>query len=143
MKSIAEAMNCVFYGRLRHASRFSIVGVANTLVDFLMFTAFHKLFDLSFIMSQVIGYSAGIANSFIFNKKWTFNDSNGSKKSGHELLEFVAVNLISLATTLAVMNFLVKNFNFNVYASKIVVTLIAQAINFLAYKLLVFNGGNR
>lgn len=54
--------------------RFATVGVANTLLDFLIFIALINLTSLSPIVANVISYSAGIANSFVWNKHWTFGD---------------------------------------------------------------------
>ena len=139
MKSGVKSINYILYSKFKHISRFSIVGAANTLIDFLVFTTLHGLFGFNYIFSQVLGYSFGVTNSFIFNKKWTFEDRNSSKKGIYELLQFIVVNLISLIITIAAMKFLVTNLNLNVYVSKVVVTFIAQVTNFCAYKLWVFN----
>jgi putative flippase GtrA len=134
-----KIMNYTLSGKFKHITRFSLVGIANTLIDFLMFTLFHGFIGLNYIVSQIMGYSFGVANSFVLNKKWTFSRPNSNKKTGHELAQFVVVNLISLFITLITMKFLVKSLNINVYISKIIVTFIAQITNFLAYKLWVFN----
>lgn len=139
MKSVAGVNKYILNGRFKHISRFSIVGVTNTLVDFLMFTIFHELVGIGYMTSQILGYGFGIANSFIFNKKWTFQDRKANKKILYELLQFILVNLISLIITVLVMKVLVNSLNINVYIAKVMVTLIAQITNFLAYKLIVFN----
>lgn len=128
----------LFYDQIKHISKFSVIGVVNTLIDFLVFTICNGVLGVNYILSQVIGYSFGVANSFFFNKKWTFNDQISKKKTLHELTQFVVVNLISLIATMIFMKLLVTNLNLNVYVSKILVTLIAQVINFGAYKLWVF-----
>ena len=139
MKSLDNIINYILYGKLKHITRFSLVGIANTLIDFLMFTLFHGFIGLNYIASQILGYSFGIANSFVLNKKWTFARNNSNKKTGRELFQFIIVNLTSLLITLIAMNFLVKSLSINVYISKVLVTFIAQITNFLAYKLWVFN----
>ena len=139
MKTLDHTVNYILYGKLKHITRFSLVGVANTLIDFLMFTLFHGFIGLNYIPSQVMGYSFGVANSFVLNKKWTFSTTNSNKKTGHELFQFIVVNLISLVITLITLNFFVKSLSINVYVSKILVTFVAQITNFLAYKLWVFN----
>ena len=139
MKSVVKVNKYIFNGKFKHISRFSIVGIANTFIDFLIFTIFNELVGVEYMASQVLGYSFGVANSFIFNKKWTFQDRKANKKILYELLQFMIINLISLIITVIVMNLLVKSFNINVYVAKIIVTLIAQITNFLAYKLLVFS----
>ena len=139
MKLVANVTNYFFNGKLKHLSRFSMVGVANTLVDFAMFTMVHSIFAVNYTGSQALGYSFGVVNSFIFNRKWTFEDRRASKKTFNELLQFISVNLLSLIITMVAINLLVKSLNLNVYVSKIIVTIIAQITNFLAYKLWVFN----
>lgn len=119
--------------------KFSLVGVSNTLIDFLIFTIFHEVIGAGYIISQIIGYSSGILNSFILNKKWTFEDRSCSKDAVFKLIRFIIVNLISLGITLFFMNFLVKKANINVYVSKVIVTFIAQISNFIIYKLWIFN----
>ncbi|MBC2579452.1 GtrA family protein [Clostridium sp. DJ247] len=139
MKLVANVTRYLFYGELKHFSRFSMVGVANTLIDFVTFSMFHSLFGINYMVSQGLGYSFGVVNSFIFNRKWTFNQRHSNKKLTQELLQFIVVNLISLIITIIAMNILVKHFYFNVYMSKVIVTVIAQITNFLFYKLWVFN----
>jgi len=139
MKQLTKAVNYVMFGKLKHISRFSMVGVMNTAVDFLMFTLSHSLLGLGYSFSQIIGYSFGVINSFILNKKWTFDDRKANKKTFHEFMKFSVVNLVSLSITIIAMTVLVKNLNIGVYSSKILVTVLAQITNYLGYKLWVFN----
>lgn len=137
--TLYRLIDYIFNGKLKHISRFSVVGAMNTFIDFAMFTVFNGLLGVNYSLSQVIGYSCGVANSFIFNKKWTFDHKSNRRKNYKELTRFVLVNLLSLAVALVSINLLVKTLKVNVYISKIIVTCIAQIINFLCYKLLVFN----
>ncbi|BCZ45436.1 cell wall teichoic acid glycosylation protein GtcA [Clostridium gelidum] len=119
-------------------SRFSIVGVLNTLIDFVTFTIINSWFGINYTTSQISGYSFGVVNSFIFNRNWTFEDKDANKKIVHEFLKFIIINLISLIITIIFMRILIKRFNLNVYIAKIIVTFAAQITNFVGYKLLVF-----
>ncbi|MDS0525973.1 GtrA family protein [Clostridium sp. SHJSY1] len=139
MKIINRGIDYIFNGKLKQIIRFSFVGVMNTLVDFVMFSLFNGLLGVNYTFSQIIGYSSGVINSYIFNKKWTFSSKNRKQKTNIELIKFVIVNLCSLIITLVVMNMLISNFGVNVYLSKVIVMFIAQVVNFLSYKILVFN----
>lgn len=139
MSQLIKTMNFIFNGRLKLLSRFSTTGILNTVIDFAVFTLCQGAIGLHYTTSQIIGYSCGVANSFVFNKKWTFEYKNSDKNAGYELIQFILVNVVSLFITVVLMKFLVNNFDFNIYVSKIVVTLAAQVINFLLYKLWVFN----
>lgn len=95
MRTLDNILNYILYGKLKHLTRFSLVGVANTLIDFLIFTLFNGFIGLNYIASQILGYSFGVANSFVLNKKWTFSKSNSNKKTRNELFQFIIVNLFS------------------------------------------------
>lgn len=142
MENIKNKLNrcvdCIFNGKLKQISRFSVVGIMNTLIDFIMFSSFNSLLGVNYTLSQVIGYSSGVINSYIFNRKWTFSNTSKSKKVNKELILFVIVNLCSLLITLVAMNALVGSFGVNVYIAKLIVMVIAQMVNFLSYKVLVF-----
>lgn len=140
MKSISEMINHVLNGKLKHLSRFSLVGVANTLIDFLVFTLLNSL-GVNYALSQAIGYGSGVLNSYIFNKRWTFQDKNTGKENVYELVKFVIINLVTLIITTIAIRFLVDNLGLNKYIAKVLVTLLAQVTNFLSYKLWVFRNG--
>ncbi|MFL0194758.1 GtrA family protein [Clostridium sp. WILCCON 0269] len=139
MSQLTKAADSIFNGRLKALSRFSVTGVLNTLIDFCVFTICESLFGIHYTISQVLGYSFGVINSFIFNRKWTFEGKASDKEVHHELIQFVAVNICSLIVTVLCIKFLVNDFSINVYISKVIVTFIAQIINFLLYKLWVFS----
>ena len=80
--------------------KFGIVGVMNTLVDFLVFQLLNLVVGWTYL-AQVVGYCCGIVNSYILNSNWTFRDS---KTHSHmEMLRFLLVNFASLGVSLAVL----------------------------------------
>lgn len=118
--------------------KFGIVGVVNTAVDFGVFTLLTSALNASPMVSQVAGYSAGVANSFIMNKLWTF-ESKDSKVGTHiELLRFVVINAVSLGISLAGIYILNSQMGMNKYLAKVFVTILAQAVNYIGYKMWVF-----
>ena len=80
--------------------QFGFVGVLNTLVDFLVFQALNLLAGWTYL-AQVVGYSCGVVNSYLWNSNWTFRDSR--THSAREMLLFLIVNLASLGVSLGVM----------------------------------------
>lgn len=134
-----KLVNLILDGKLKHASRFSIVGISNTLIDFTVFTIFYEVTGLGYIVSQIAGYCFGVLNSYILNKKWTFNDTQKSKKNFNEPLKFIIINLNSLLITVVLMNFFIGDLHLNVYISKIAIIITTQFVNFFGYKLWVFN----
>ena len=59
--------------RLRFA-RFALIGVANTGVTFAVFNLCTALLHAPAAWANVIGWIAGFANSFVWNRTWTFGD---------------------------------------------------------------------
>lgn len=82
--------------------KFNIVGVLNTLVDFLVFQALNLLLGWTYL-AQVVGYCCGIVNSYAWNSNWTFRDTR--TRSAREIALFLIVNLVSLGVSLGVMWF--------------------------------------
>lgn len=113
--------------------KFNIVGVANTLVDFAVFTLL-SFFGLYFMIAQIISYSCGVVNSFVMNKYWTF--AKKGMPVGSEVMRFIFVNIISLGVSLIILYPLKPHFG--LYGAKIIATLFSMLVNFAGNKLWVF-----
>lgn len=77
--------------------KFNIVGVINSLIDFVVYWLLNRFFGWTYI-AQVISYSCGMTNSYLMNSNWTFKESRS--RSFREVLGFVLVNLTSLLVSL-------------------------------------------
>lgn len=135
---ILEKIKYMITDKYRKPFRFVVVGVLNTLVDFLVFLLCNKVIGIHYTVSQGIGYSFGVLNSFTFNKLWTFESRNTKKKTAMEFLRFIMINAVSLGVSIYGISLLVEHFQINVLVSKVMVTLVAQLINYLGYKVWVF-----
>lgn len=136
--------------------KFSAVGITNTLVDFVVYWLLTHV-GLNYMISQVISYSAGILNSYIWNSKWTFKKE--SKNDFKTVLLFVLANVLSLGVSLGVL-WLFKNplgwnedivLNFiglqfvvpSEIICKIPASFFSAVANFALTKLFVFKKGER
>lgn len=126
-----------YINKYRRLFKFGIVGVLNTLVDFVSFTILNTI-GINYILCQVVGYSIGTLNSYVFNKNWTFKRVESNKKIHEEVIQFIIVNIFSLVITELGLILLVNNFKFNIYIAKACVIILAQIVNYFSYKLLVF-----
>ena len=67
---------------IKQAIKYGVVGVSNTLITMAVIYIMMKLLGCREGLSNITGYVAGLLNSFIWNKQWTFKDSTaGWKKS--------------------------------------------------------------
>jgi putative flippase GtrA len=117
--------------------KFGVVGVSNTLIDFLVFSLLVYVFTVKPNLSQAISYTAGTINSFIFNKKWTFKTEE-KKDVKLQGLRFLIINALSLILSSVSISYLIDDLYINKIIAKILIVLLTQVINYLGYKLIVF-----
>lgn len=77
--------------------KFGLIGVSNTLVDLLVTSALNAIFGI-YYLAKIIGYACGIANSYIWNSRWTFREER--RRDKREIVSFIAVNLVTLGLSL-------------------------------------------
>ncbi|EMI09302.1 MULTISPECIES: GtrA family protein [Anoxybacillus] len=120
--------------------RFAVVGIGNTLVDFVVFFLLASI-GVPYVFSQVCSYSAGMMNSYVWNRTWTFQVRK--KASVQEFLQFIFINLVSLSTTIVLLYLLHKLAGMQLFSSKAVATVAGMAVNFAGSRFWVFERGRR
>lgn len=136
--------------------RFCIVGVSNVAVSFMVFYfSYHYLnfsaaaaalarilhagwhIDPQFnaAAAYVVGYVAGMANSFLLNRTWTFRAGSGSLRQAHR---FVIINLVGLAVSTGVMHGLVDLQHWPYLPVWFGSIILVMAINFVGNKYWAF-----
>ncbi|MFC0298378.1 GtrA family protein [Geobacillus jurassicus] len=113
--------------------RFAVVGASNTAVDFAVFFLLAAA-GVPAAAAQVVSYGAGMANSYIWNRRWTFEVKR--KANIGEFLRFLAVNGLSLGASLGVL--LVADRFAPLWLAKSVATLVGMAANFAGSRYWVF-----
>ena len=91
--------------------KFSLIGLANTAIDWVVYSIFFyalgfQNFGAGLYLAQVLGFSAGVTNSYIMNRKITFQ--NHGKFFGPQLVKFLVVSLTAMAASLLTM-FVLEN----------------------------------
>ncbi len=126
-----------YWGDIKQFIKFNLVGVLNTVVDFLIYTLLTEVFGWAYLFAKTVSYSCGVVNSYIWNSRWTFKAEQ--KRGKREFLLFLLVNLVSLGVSLGIMhackNWLRIESDF---WCNIIATPIALVVNFLGNKLFVF-----
>ena len=92
------------------------------------------LFKQYYVSAQVLGYCAGVANSLVMNKRWTFSQKEPMTR--RQLILFLLVNLAALSTGILVLT--QEKLGMNRFAGKIVAVVCSMGVNFLGNKLMVF-----
>lgn len=123
--------------KLKHIRflRFCIVGLANTAIDFSTFFLLN-IAGLPYLIAQVLAYSAGVANSFFLNRKWTFGMTG--KANGVEAVKFLVVNGISLLVSSQMLYIFYDMHHTDLWLAKILATAGGIIVNFTGSRLWVF-----
>ncbi len=115
--------------------KFGITGVANTLVDFCVFTVLSYI-GVNAYGSQVLSYAAGMLNSYIVNRSWTFRSKGAF--FGPQMRRFIAVNLSLLALSLVVLRVGMGVFGLERIPAKLCATALTVVLGFTLNRLWVF-----
>ena len=133
--------------------KFAIVGVLNTVVDFAVFQALNLTLGWVYA-AQMLGYTAGVINSYLWNSNWTFREQR--TRSFREIALFLLVNVASLGVSLGMiwllreragityawvagwMPHVLAGFIKGDTVCKLLATVVAIAVNYVGNRLFVF-----
>ena len=125
-------------------ARFAIVGVANTIVDFSIFTTLVML-GLNNVIANYPSATIAMLFSFFANKQFTFGGKD--KASLRQLMLFAAITLVGLWVMQPIIIYMVggqllywyNNTLFVSLAAKLCAVAITLLWNYSMYKRFVFN----
>ncbi|MBV2240858.1 GtrA family protein [Bacillus inaquosorum] len=120
--------------KIKTLGRFCTVGVGNTLIDFGVFfllTACH----VPYLPAQICSYSAGIINSYVWNRSWTFRVKR--KAGGKEIVRFLMINIAASGITFFFALFVSKG-GCSLLVSKLAATIGGMMVNFIGNRIWVF-----
>ena len=115
--------------------KFSIVGVSNTLLNFVIFILLNNI-GINYILASIIAYSISITNSYFWNSRLVFKYDNKNKKS--ILIKFIILNLIGLSINAVLMATLVGVLAIKKIVAMFIVSLLVMCINYILNKIWVF-----
>lgn len=123
MKKYIEIIKYAFWGGISTA--------VNLVLLFLMirFTSIH------YIVANSLAYFVAVLVNYVCNKKFVFESQNDVKK---ELLHFIVMRFISLGIDNACYYLAVDILGYNVYLSRIVVSVFIIAVTYVVNKLIIF-----
>lgn len=121
--------------------KFSLIGLLNTGIHYSIFLFLYRVFGVYYLAASVVGYCAGLINSYIMNKKWTFRTTG--VRVHIEFVKFIMVNLISLFVNLAALKYAVDHIGIIPEVGQIIAIVFSTIVNFLGNKLWTFHQMNK
>ncbi|WP_368234883.1 GtrA family protein [Anaerotruncus rubiinfantis] len=120
---------------LKRIVKFGITGVVNTLVDMAV-GALLLFLGVNVYASKCVGYCAGMLNSYLINRKWTFQTKD--RFFSLQMVRFIATNLIVLAVSVVLIKVFVEFLGLSDLFAMLLSTCCTMALNFIISRLWVF-----
>lgn len=117
------------------ALRFCTVGASNTLVDFGVFFLLITI-GIQYLLAQICSYAAGMANSYVWNRVWTFQVKQQADLK--EMFRFIVLNAAASVFTFLLLYFLQESRGLSLFSSKVAATIGGMVITFIGSRLWVF-----
>jgi putative flippase GtrA len=122
---------------LVQAVKFGAVGILNTAIDLGLYFVLTRWLGLGSVpvLAKSISYSAGILNSFLWNKFWTFQSMAGTWAT---LFPFILTNLVGLGINTGMLQLCLKTLHLPELMALGLATLTTLVWNFVISKFVIF-----
>lgn len=115
--------------------KFIGVGVLNTLISLgVIYLCMHV--GINYRLSNLIGYGAGVLNSFIWNKLWVFRSKE--KNVLWEMFLFGITFAACYGIQYGVLLLLVEKMQINLYLAQLIAMGVYTVCNFLLNRFITF-----
>lgn len=128
------------YKKNKEIINYLIFGVLTTVVSFVAYFIFAKVFKIDEVISNVISWFFSVLFAFVTNKLYVFESKETGKKTLlKEIISFYLARLFTgVVCDLGVFALMVKTFKINDVLSKLVTQVIVIILNYVLSKLIVF-----
>ena len=114
--------------------KYGAVGVINTLITAVVIYIVQELLGRDPVPSNVLGYAAGLLNSFLLNSRWTFK----SAFSWRSFIGFMLAFGVCYLLQLLVLLWLGEETEIPPYPQQLIAMVVYTGANFLLNKFVVF-----
>ena len=133
------------YKKYKEVINYLIFGVLTTLVNFVSYFIFAKVFKIDEVISSGLSWLCSVLFAYITNKLFVFESKTTRKREIlKEMASFFLSRIVSGALcdvgTFAIM---VKVLNINDVVAKLVTQVMVVILNYLLSKLIVFRKSKR
>lgn len=126
MKKLIELIKYAFWGGI------------STVINLVILFTFITFTEVHYIVANSIAYFFAVIVNYICNKLFVFKTKKNVK---NELSSFLIMRLISLGIDNSCYYVLVDILQFNVYLSRVVLSVFIIAITYIINKIVIFKEG--
>jgi len=120
----------------RQAAKYAVVGLGNTLLTMVVIYVMMKWLHCREGLSNITGYVAGLLNSFVWNKQWTFKESTTSWRKG--VLRFALAFAVCYLLQWSLVTFLNGYLDIDHYYNHLIGMVFYTVLNFVLNKIYTF-----
>ncbi|MDO9152978.1 MAG: GtrA family protein [Paludibacter sp.] len=115
--------------------KFGIVGVSNTLLTAVVIWLMLRKLNSSDYFANITGYVVGLMNSFIWNRKWTFESK---AEISSTIIKFIVIFAVSYLLQLGALYLLLNFTEIDSYICQLMSMVVYTGTNFLLNKYYTF-----
>ena len=131
------------YIKYKEVINYLIFGVLTTLVNFIVYLLFTRVFKLNELSSNCIAWVISVLFAYITNRNFVFNTNQDNKQNIlREITSFFSSRVLTgVVCDILIFKFMLDVLHINDVIVKIIVQIIIIASNYLLSKFLVFKKG--
>jgi putative flippase GtrA len=119
--------------------QFGMVGGLGTVTNLVIFFVLVDVLGVRPIPGAIASFAVAVTQNYIFNELWTFNDAGRNQISKHRFGKFVLFSSLALCVNLAVLELLLRNFEFPYYVIPQSAGIVAATLlNYATSRLITF-----
>ena len=121
---------------VEQAIKYGVIGMSNTLITMVVIWIMMKTFGLPEGLSNITGYVAGLVNSYVWNRQWTFRGSETTFWRG--VMRFAIAFGVCYALQYGLVLALNRHLPIDHYYNHLIGMVFYTFLNFLMNKFLTF-----
>ena len=131
------------YKKYKEIINYLIFGGLTTLVSIGTYAIFTKIFNIDYLVSNVLSWVIAVLFAFITNKLFVFESKSKDKKLiSKEITNFFFFRIVSLVLEMVIMYVFVDLLAINDLITKIFAQIIVILANYIFSKVFVFKKSN-
>ncbi|MDO8448282.1 MAG: GtrA family protein [Rhodoferax sp.] len=115
------------------ATKFTLVGAANFVLTFIVFTATLKVFEVNYLLSLAAAWMVGMLFSYVLNFVWVFKPEQKIQFNAR-FIRFFFASVLSIGVNMVFLRYIVEHTSFDPFYVQFALIPFIVVFNFLTVK---------